>query len=81
VRESWNGKTHTGSQDGRILSVVGNDDEPTEDSHQVHGERQTHERPGYLGEYLFAQLAGATTLDTVQVRVNLIRAVDSDIEL
>jgi hypothetical protein len=33
-------------------------------------ERQTDERPGYFGEHLFAQLAGATALDTVQVRVN-----------
>jgi hypothetical protein len=68
--ESWSGKTHTGSQDGRILSVVGNDDEPAEDSHRVHKERQTDERPGHLCKHLFAQLASATTFDTVQVRVN-----------
>ena len=33
-------------------------------------ERQTDERPGYFGEHLFTQLAGATALDTVQVGVN-----------
>ena len=70
VRESWSGKTHTGSQDGRILSVVGNDDEPAECSHRVHKEKQTDERPGHLCKHLFAQLAGATTFDTVQVRVD-----------
>ena len=33
-------------------------------------ERQTNERLGCLGEHLFAQLAGATTLDAVQFRVD-----------
>jgi hypothetical protein len=32
VRESCDGITHTGSQDGRILPVVGDDDESAEDS-------------------------------------------------
>jgi hypothetical protein len=33
-------------------------------------ERQTDERLGYFGEHLFAQLAGAAALDTVQIGVN-----------
>jgi hypothetical protein len=47
VRESCNGITHTGSQDGRVLPVVGDDDEPAEDSHWIHTGK-TNRRTSWL---------------------------------
>jgi len=42
-----------------------------EDSYQLGEEsKKKNERPGRLGEHLFAQLAGATALDAVQACVN-----------
>ena len=68
----WGLKTHAGAQDGRVLSVVSDNDEPVGDSQRgsAREDKQTDERLCCLGEHLLAQLTGATAFDAIQFRVD-----------